>query len=155
MSKPDVSTCSSCPLAKHAGANIIEIEFEDKIPENSDAVIKVKKISKFLGMDLTKYKIVGDNETKSHKSNISQHKLTFTLRDKKTKKVEQLVIDFLQQPNEKEFTGIVTSVVSEPTKSSGFILAPIGTKVVASENPVTEKPVRSLDNVVYVYGWPT
>lgn len=119
MSKSDVSASPQDKLAKHADATIVKFTIEDKIPEKNDAVIKIKNVSNFLGIDTTKYKITGHHETKNH-TGISHHKLTFTLRNKKTKKVEQLVIDFLKQPNEKKFIGAVTLVITSPTKDAAL-----------------------------------
>jgi len=135
MSKSDVSGSSKNRLAKDASENTIEFQLEDELSDNSDAVIKVKKVRKFLGLDPTKYKIIGDHEIKSHQGNVSHIKGTFTIRDKKTKKVEQLVVDFVKRSNEKEYTGVVTSVVSDSTDSqiNGLATVALGNKVIVSK----------------------
>ena len=43
------------------------------------------------------------------------------IRDKKTKKVNKVGMEFLRQPNEKEYIGVVTSVVGD-IKNKSFQL---------------------------------
>ena len=114
MSKPDVSK----PRASDA-SNQIVLTFEDVLPENSDATIKIKKVSEFLGYDVTKLKIVGQNISYVH-NDVTHHELTFVIKDKKTKVVDKLVIDFVQKPNQKKFKGVV-SLVAAPASSTAAI----------------------------------
>jgi hypothetical protein len=102
MSKSDVSK----PRASDA-SNQIVLTFEDVLPEKSDATIKIKKVSEFLGYDVTKLKIVGENISYVH-NDVTHHELTFVIKDKKTKVVDKLVIDFVQKPNQKKFKGVVS-----------------------------------------------
>jgi len=115
MSKSDVSGSSPARLAKMTenDETIIEFSFEDEIHENSDSHVKVKDTTKMLHYDVTRYKIVGHSETKSHKGNTSHVVLTFTIRDKKTKKMEKIDIELLKNKNEDEYTGVVTSIIGD------------------------------------------
>lgn len=151
MSKSDVSACSSCPLAKDASENTIEFQLEDKLTNNSNAVIKLLNVTNFLGRDLTKYKIIGDHEIKSHKDNITYIKGTFTIRDNKTKKIEQLAVDFVKELNEVKYTGVVTLFISDQPDKAKF---KVGKKVLCStKNLSNGNTVKgTLDHVTYVWG---
>ena len=102
MSKTDVSK----PLASDAKKQIV-LAFEDVLPEKNDGTIKIKQVSEFLGYDVTKLKIVGQNVSYVH-NDATHHELTFVIKDKKTKVVDKLVIDFVQKPNQKKFKGVVS-----------------------------------------------
>jgi hypothetical protein len=114
MSKSDVSK----PRASDA-SNQIVLTFEDVLPENSDATIKIKKVSEFLGADVTQLKIVGENISYVH-NDVTHHELTFVIKDKKTKVVDKLVIDFVQKPNQKKFKGVV-SLATDAASSAAAI----------------------------------
>jgi hypothetical protein len=144
MSKPDVSVSSPAHQAKVSNTTIIEFTIGDKILEKNDAVIKIKNVSKFLEIDPTNYKITGHHEVKSHEGNISHHTLVFTLRDKKTKKLEQIVFEFLKQPNEKQYIGAVTSVTAASTKGSKLGSVKLGRGVTLRyEDPKPSQKIAS------------
>lgn len=112
MSKSDVSK----PVASDLKRKIV-LTFEDVLPEKKDGTIKIKKVTKFLGADFTKFKIIGHNNSYFHNNDGTHHELTFVVENKKTKVVEKLVIDFLQKPNQKKFKGIVTLVANSPSST--------------------------------------
>jgi hypothetical protein len=85
----------------------IVLTFEDVLPEKDDGTIKIKQVSEFFGTDVTKLKIVGQNVSYVH-NDATHHELTFVIKDKKTKVVDKLVIDFVQKPNQKKFKGVVS-----------------------------------------------
>ena len=114
MSKPDVSK----PLASDAKKQIV-LTFEDVLPEKNDGTIKIKQVSEFLGYDVTKLKIVGQNVSYVHNDD-THHELTFVVKDKKTKVVDKLVIDFVKKPNQKKFKGVV-SLATDAASSTAAI----------------------------------
>jgi hypothetical protein len=148
MSKSDVSASSTDRLAKVAEP-VIQFQLEDKLHDASDSTVKVKNVTKFPGIDFSKYKIVGYNDTKSY-DNISHHVLSFMIRDKKTKKVDKIVMEFLKKPNEEEYTGVVTSVVGD-IKNNPFQLE-VGKTVKMSsikENNGTKLKERGFEDWFY------
>jgi len=114
MSKSDVSK----PRASDANNQIV-LTFEDALPEKSDGTIKIKQVSEFLGYDVTKLKIIGHNISYAHNDN-TLHELTFVIKDKKTKVVDKLVIDFVQKPNQTKFKGVV-SLATDAASSTAAI----------------------------------
>jgi hypothetical protein len=114
MSKSDVSK----PRASDAKKQIV-LTFEDVLPEKDDGTIKIKKVSEFLGYDVTKLKIVGHNVSYVH-NDATHHELTFVIKDKKTNVVDKLVIDFVQKPNQKKFKGVV-SLATDAASSTAAI----------------------------------
>jgi hypothetical protein len=97
----------------------IVLTFEDVLPEKDDGTIKIKKVSEFLGYDVTKLKIIGHNVSYVHNDN-THHELTFVIKDKKTKVVDKLVIDFVQKPNQKKFKGVV-SLATDAASSTAAV----------------------------------
>ena len=134
MSKSDVSK----PVASDPTQQIV-LTFEDVLPENSDGTIKIKKVSEFLGADIKTLKIIGHNTSYFH-NDVTHHELTFVIKDKKTKVIDKLVIDFVQKPNQKKFKGVVslaTDAASSTRTEDPFIeIGPIlfkpGTQVTAT-----------------------
>jgi hypothetical protein len=118
MSKTDVSK----PRASDANNQIV-LTFEDVLPEKDDGTIKIKQVSEFLGADLTKLKIVGQNVSYVH-NDATHHELTFVIKDKKTKVVDKLVIDFVQKPNQKKFKGVVSLVTDAGSSTAAIQKAP-------------------------------
>jgi hypothetical protein len=148
MSKSDVSASSPARLAKDTKP-VIQIQLEDQLHDASDSIVKVKNVTKFPGIDSSKYKIVGYVDTKSL-GNISHHVLTFMIRNKTTKQVEKINIEFLKQPNEKEYTGVVTSIIGD-IKNNPFQLE-VGKTVKMSsikENNGTKLTERGFEDWFY------
>jgi len=118
MSKSDVSK----PIASDAKKQIV-LTFEDVLPEKDDGTIKIKQVSEFLGYDVTKLKIVGHNVSYVH-NDATHHELTFVVKDKKTKVVDKLVIDFVQKPNQKKFKGVVSLATDAASSTVAIQKAP-------------------------------
>jgi hypothetical protein len=119
MSKSDVSK----PRASDANNQIV-LTFEDALPEKDDGTIKIKKVSEFLGYDVTKLKIVGHNKSYFHNDDGTHHELTFVIKDKITKVVDKLVIDFVKKPNQKKFKGVVSLVTDAASSTAAVPKAP-------------------------------
>jgi len=97
----------------------LTVTFDDVVPENSDGTIKIKKVSEFLGADVTKLKIVGEIKSYNH-GNITHYELIFIIRNNKTNEVEKLVIDIAKKHNESKGKGVVSSVVTPDASVSSM-----------------------------------
>jgi hypothetical protein len=104
MSKATSASCPSCPRDTSAPVQPkrvkrkIVLELEDDLSTNSNTTIIIKKIKKFLDYDLKQYQITGhiDSYTNSKTDKIgSHHTLSFFIKEKKSKNVSKLVVDFL------------------------------------------------------------
>jgi hypothetical protein len=153
MTKSDVSLVPMPTLAKDTDTKSVVFSLEDSLPKNSETNIKVRKVTNFLGIDLTQYKIIGQHDTKSHKGNALYIKSTFTIKEKKTRKLQQLVADFVKHPKENEYTGVVTSVVGEPTKSTVLSKIKIGTPVKMNKLTTKDDCNAENDECVEYWGW--
>ena len=103
MSKAAAAPCSSCPSSKAQPSEKANPKYtpqivcvlEDVLPVNTDSVVKVKKFKKFLNYDLKTLNITGKLETYNHKNGFTHTKMRVTYQDKKTKKVNHLEIDVI------------------------------------------------------------
>lgn len=137
MSKSDVSKSTASDPTQQ-----IVLTFEDVLPEKNDGTIKIKKVSEFLGADVKTLKIIGHNTSYAHNDD-THHELTFVIKDKKTKVIDKLVIDFVQKPNQKKFKGVVSlaTVASSSTRTQppcvelGVCIYSSGAQVIADYYP--------------------
>jgi len=150
MSKATSASCSSCPRDKPAPAQPkrvkrkIVLELEDELSINSNTTIIIKKIKRFLDYDLKKYQITGhvDSFTNSKTDKIgSHHTLSFFIKEKQSKNVSKLVVDFLinqdsSKCNNPDILGPCPIVFSVVSVSAGGSTWP----TIAKDNKKTIEP---------------